>query len=328
MNKQQFWGIYAPYIMQFIDLKRSLGFKYNSEERIYSHFDRFTMELGETQIGISKELSEKWCERKNNESTSTRFHRCLCLSQLSSYLCNMGIPSYIPPLPRNQSTFVPYIFSKPEMTAIFCAADGLRAKRRTMNSMMFIMPALLRLLYSTGLRISEALELRNKDVDMTDCYMVIKDSKNGKQRMLPFSDSLSVVLKDYINHRNQLPVSNSKNDYFFTSLNGSRCSQDAVYKWFRDILKFAKIPFTGHHHGPRVHDLRHTFAVTSLARMAETGVDLYSKLPILSTYLGHQSFNATNSYVRLTAEMYPSLLKSADLVCLNVFPDLTSYEDN
>jgi len=74
--------------------------------------------------------------------------------------------------------------------------------------------------------------------------------------------------------------------------------------------------------------LRHTFAVTSLARMGESGVDLYSKLPVLSTCLGHQSLNATNSYVRLTAEMFPGLLKSADLVCLNVFPDLMSYESH
>lgn len=328
MYKHQFWGMYAPYIMQFIDLKRSLGFKYTSEETIFSVFDRFTMELGETKVGISKELSEKWCERKNNESNSSRFHRCLCLSQLSSYLCSIGIGSYIPHLPRYHSTFTPYIFSKDEVVSLFHAADGLRAHRRIMSSMMFVMPALLRLLYSTGLRISEALGLRNKDVDLTDNFMVVKDSKNGKQRMLPFSESLSTVLKDYVHQRSQLPVSIQKVDYFFISLNGSRCSSDTVYRWFRDILIQARIPFIGHHHGPRVHDLRHTFAVTSLAKMAENGVDLYSKLPILSTYLGHQSFAATNAYVRLTAEMYPGLLKSVDLVCLNVFPDFTNYESN
>jgi len=214
------------------------------------------------------------------------------------------------------------------MSAIFSAVDGLTLHRKMMNSMIFIMPALLRLLYSTGVRISEALDLRNKDVNMNDGYLVIKDSKNGKQRMLPFSESLTIVLKDYVNHRNRLPVPVFEEDPFFISLNGSRCSSDTVYKWFRKILRQAKIPFTGNHNGPRVHDLRHTFAVTSLARMGETGVDLYSKLPVLSTCLGHQSLNATNSYVRLTAEMFPGLLKSADLVCLNVFPDLMSYESH
>lgn len=77
--------------------------------------------------------------------------------------------------------------------------------------------------------------------------------------------------------------------------------------------------------GPRLHDLRHTFSVHALAGMAESGIDLYCSLPILSTYLGHQSLEATNAYVRLTAEMYPGLLKDVDFICLNVFPKTSNY---
>jgi integrase/recombinase XerD len=328
MNKHQFWGIYAPYIKQLIDLKRSLGFKYITEETIYSIFDRFTMEMGETEVGISKELAENWCKLKNNESDSYRFHRCICISQLSSYLCKIGIWSYIPPLPKFKSTFTPYIFSKVEIAAIFSASDQLRAKRKLMNSMLFVVPTMLRLLYATGLRIGEAVALQNRDVNLMDNFLVIRDSKNGKQRMIPISESLSTVCKDYAHYRDLLPLSRSERDRFFVSLNGSACSEDAVYRRFLCILKMAGIPFIGSHHGPRVHDLRHTFAVTSLAQMAESGVDLYSTLPILSAYLGHQSLSATDSYVRLTAEMYPGLLKDIDMVCLNVFPDIKDYEAN
>jgi len=71
-----------------------------------------------------------------------------------------------------------------------------------------------------------------------------------------------------------------------------------------------------------VHDLRHSFAVHSLATMAEAGMDLYCSLPVLSTYLGHQSLKATNSYVRLTADMYPGLIRKIDLICFDVFPKL------
>lgn len=77
---------------------------------------------------------------------------------------------------------------------------------------------------------------------------------------------------------------------------------------------------------PRVHDLRHTFAVSSLASMAEAGIDLYVSLPVLSTYLGHQSLEGTNHYVRLTAMMYPELLKDVNTVCLDVFPKYKNYE--
>jgi len=286
------------------------------------------MEIGETQIGISKGLAEKWCERKNNESDSYKYHRGVCISQLSSYLCKIGIRSYIPRLQKCKFTFTPYIFSKDQITAIFSASDNLRAQRKMMNSIIFVMPTLLRLLYGTGLRIGEAVALRNNEINLTDNFIIIRDSKNGKQRMIPISESLSAVCRDYVQHRNSLPLLISEDDYFFVSLNGSPCSTDAVYKWFQDIIKIAGIPFIGNHHGPRLHDLRHTFAVTSLALMAETGVDLYCTLPILSTYLGHQSFSATNAYVRLTAEMFPGLLKNIDMVCLNVFPDIKSYEAN
>jgi len=74
--------------------------------------------------------------------------------------------------------------------------------------------------------------------------------------------------------------------------------------------------------------IRHTFACHALANMAESGVDLYTSLPVLSTYLGHQSLSATNGYVRLTAAMYPGLLKDIDMICLNVFPNVENYETN
>ena len=326
MSKNQFWGIYAPYIRQFIDLKRGLGFKYVAEEYIYRLFDQFTIERGETEVGISKELADKWCERWNDESDSYRYNRCMCISQLSSFLCKLGIHSYIPQISRKKSTFIPYIFSKKEITAIFNAADALITPRRVMNSIIFIVPALIRLLYGTGIRVGEALSLQNRDVNLLENYIVVQDSKNGKQRIIPISESLSAVCQDYINYRKKLPVLQSDNSPFFISLNGSVCKYITVYNNFRFVLKTAGIPFIGNGHGPRIHDVRHTFSCHALANMAESGVDLYTSLPVLSTYLGHQSLSATNGYVRLTAAMYPELLKDVDMICLNVFPNVRNYE--
>lgn len=192
-----------------------------------------------------------------------------------------------------------------------------------MDSAIIILPALLRLLYGTGLRISEALSLKNKDVNRDDNYLIVRDSKNGKERIIPVSSSLSDVLKEYVKYRNLMPLAISGNDCFFITLSGSGCNRDHVRKWFRKILSTAGI--SRDDHGPRLHDLRHTFSVHTLAMMAESGTDLYCSLPILSTYLGHQSLEATNDYVRLTSEMYPGLLKDVDLICLNVFPNTEPY---
>jgi integrase len=187
------------------------------------------------------------------------------------------------------------------------------------------MPALIRLLYGTGLRISEALALKMDDVNLDDNYLRVRDSKNGKERIIPISDSLTTVCREYVKYLNQLPLGKRKPGYFFVKLDGSKCGP-CVWNWFRKCLDKAAIPYVGRWHGPRIHDLRHTFAVTSLAHMAEAGIDLYASLPILSNYLGHQSLKATDHYVRLTANMYPQLIKDVDMICLDVFPKFRNYE--
>lgn len=328
MNKNQAWGIYAPYICDFINMKRSLGFKYEKQESILLRFDRFTIKNGETKIGISKELADKWCERSNNESDGNRYFRCVCINQFSSHLRNLGFRSYIPRLPPCKSTFIPYIYSEKEITAIFKAADALLLSKRNMNTIIFIVPTLLRVLYGTGLRIGEALSLQNKDVNLSENYIIVIDSKNKNQRIIPISESLSSVCKEYLNHRKRLPVIQTSGTPFFTSLNGSATNPHIFIWYFRIVLRNAEIPYAGNYRGPRIHDIRHTFACHTLAKMAESGVDLYTSLPVLSTYLGHQSLNATNGYIRMTEVMYPGLLKDVDMICLNVFPNIENYETN
>lgn len=328
MPKIHYWGIYADHIEQFVSFKRSLGYKYLEEEKLFAKFDRFTIEAGETTVGISKELSDKWFAKMGNESDNYRYARCVCINQLSSYLCNINIRSFVARLPKRRDSFVPYVFSKTEMSDIFNTCDELATKYQKMDSSVFSIPLLIRFLYATGLRINEALGLRNKDLNLVDKYIVVKDSKNGLERTVPLSGSLAMACQTYLEYRDQLPIDTSDDSLFFVTLNGASCKWSSVYRWFRKILMKSEIAFIGGthcHSGPRIHDIRHTTACHSLARMVDEGLDLYCSLPIISTFLGHQSLKATDMYVRLTAEMYPNLLKNADLLCLNVFPSL-EYE--
>lgn len=320
-------SIYGPDITQFIDMKTKLGFKYTTGKIILSQIDQLAHQQEEKTKGIRKGFAQKWCEERCNESERYRYDRIRFFAQFSSYLCDLGIPSYIPKLPRYpKNTFVPYIYSQKEVHALFKAADELRSVKRNMNSCLICMPALIRLLYCTGIRIGEALAITDEDVNLEENYLQVKDSKNGKERIIPISTSLVVVCKEYKLYRDQLPIKN-KSEYFFVNINGNKCGQ-GVRSWFKKCLNKAAIYHTGNNHGPRIHDLRHTFAVTSLASMAEAGVDLYASLPILSNYLGHGSIGATNHYVRLTANMYPDLIRDVDMTCLNVFPKYNNYEAN
>jgi len=226
------------------------------------------------------------------------------------------------PVNPGKNSFVPYIFSNKEMVAIFCACDNLRLYDTHMSTIQFIIPAIIRLLYGTGLRISEALSLKNKDVDLDKRSIHIRKGKNGEERLAPLSNTLTEVLKQYLHYRDQMPLPHicDVNGFFFVSPNGTYCRSGTVYTWFRKVLAESGIPFQGDHKGPRVHDLRHTFAVHSLVKMAKSGMDLYYSLPLLSVFLGHKSLGATDHYVRLTAEIYPNILKDQKGIGTYVFP--------
>jgi integrase/recombinase XerD len=323
MKAKSLGSLFAPHILEFIHLKRSLGYKYQEEERILFSFDRFILDHDHTWAGLTKELADKWAEKRYNESDLTNYARIMVVRQFADHLRSCGIHTYIPKLPPYpQSTFVPYIYTYEEISAIFNACDGLRMKCRNVACGLFIMPCLLRLLYGTGMRIGEALSLKNKDVDTEGRSLILTDTKNGKERMVPISTSLALVCKDYLEHRKKLPVTGlcQENRPFFVSLNGGCCKRDAVYSWFRKVLLKAGIPFTGNRKGPRIHDIRHTFACHSFVKLADEGVDLYCSWPYLSTYLGHQSLQATEQYIRLTAQMYPELLNQTQGIQVDILP--------
>ncbi len=325
MNSKSFWSVFAPHIRDFISLKRSLGYKYQVEERILYTFDRFILDQGHTNPGLTKEISDKWADGRHNEAELTIYGKIKVVKQLAEHLRDQGIKTFVPQLPKYPgNTFISYIYSHEEINAMFRACDSLRMKCRNVYSCLLIMPCLLRLLYGTGIRINEALSLKNKDVNINGRFLTLKDTKNGKDRLIPMSSSLTVVFKDYLKQRNKLPLNGLKreNGPFFVSLNGGECTQGAVHRWFRKVLVLAGIPFTGNRKGPRIHDIRHTFACHSFLKLSDEGVDLYCSWPYLSTYLGHQSLESTEQYIRLTTQMYPELLKDTDGLYVDVLPDI------
>lgn len=320
-----FYSIYGPSIKEFLSVKRSLGFKYQAAEYELGKLDKIAFEREESSIGITKELAGEVCVKYPNESEKSRNNRIQVVRQFAFYLNDTGHASYIPILPPFKSTYTPYIFTKEEVLKFFRTSDQIKANNRNPRTAMFFIPVLFRLLYATGIRIGEAMSLSINDVDVEHNILKIRDSKNGKERLIPFSESLSEALQDYLRYRNQRPVIKDI-DHLFVHPAGGTLTSDVAYNWFRKILFRSSISHQGKGAGPRMHDFRHTFAVHSLISMCEKGLDLYYSLPILSTYLGHQSLTATDKYVRLTAEMYPSLIKSVNKICPHVFPNLNKTQ--
>lgn len=330
MNNNIFRSNTGSYIEDFINYKRSLGYKYDAAGQTLKNLENFLTEHHYDNVGLSKSIAESWAKKRANETELSRYGRLICMNQFSFYLRELGITSFILPLPKYpESTFVPHIFPFNEIERIFNACDSLRLSNANAGVALLIIPCLVRMLYATGIRVGEALALKNKDVDIANKCLIIEYAKNGKQRVVPFDDTLAEVCKEYIQYRDGLPVAkiSATDSPFFTTLNGRRCKRDTVYAWFRKILDRAGILFIGDRKGPRVHDLRHSFACHAFLKMStEEDMDLYCSWPYLSAYLGHQSLEATEKYIRLTEQTYPELFKNKNRVHVDVIPSIQNQK--
>jgi integrase len=324
MSKYQYNGIYARFLENYISFKKNIGYKADSIAVMCFLFDKFTIHEGETVVGITKELAAQWIHKRANEAERTMYARVSFINQFSAFLTDNGFPSCQIPMPVHyrRADYVPFIFTSKQLHLMFAICDNFHINTN-MNCTVVILPALIRFLYGTGVRINEALAIKAKDVDLENNTCIVRDSKNGKDRMIPFSESLSAVCKQY---RESVSNAAHLSDYFFIKRNGRRCVCAVVYKWFRRMLCEASIPHGGKGHGPRLHDMRHTFSVHALVKMSESGLDLYYSLPVLSAYLGHQSMEATDKYVRLTSNMYPQLIHDTNNICSYIFPINNDYE--
>ena len=322
MNKLNYQSIYAPYFKQFIAIKNGLGYAVIRAQWILFELDSFFVDNNIRELGITQQQVEQWRATRINDGQCTIYDKYCTLAQFCKYMCRIGYDCYIPRLPRKISGFTPYIFTNEQMMGIFHACDHYELYDRHLNTTLFIMPAIIRLLYATGLRINEALSLKNKDMDFDKKCLYVRKSKNGDERISPLSEALIAVLKQYLQYRNRIPLPriNDEKNFFFVSPMGKRCSQSVIYDWFKKMLSVCDIPHQGNHKGPRLHDLRHTFAVHSLVKMSKSGLDLYYSLPLLSTCLGHRSLTSTDQYVRLTAEIYQDLLNDGNEISAHVFP--------
>lgn len=328
MNKHfEYKSVLATYIKGFIHMKEASGCNFLRGKWILFEIDRFFQENNILEPVITRELVQKWRKTRVNDSQATIYSKYSIISQLARYMSRQGRECFIPRLPGFGSSkwnFTPYIFTHKQIDQLFCRSNMLRMYDRHMSNTMFSVPAVLRLIYSTGLRVSEALSIKNADIKFDKRHILIRKTKNGCERIVPINDGLCGVLQQYAIYRDKIPVRHvsSPNSFFFIKSDGRYCNAQSIYKWFRLLLAECSIPYVGNHHGPRVHDLRHTFAVHALVQMAHNGMDLYSSLPIISACLGHKSLSATEQYVRLTSEMYPELVDQCSPVNAFVYPKI------
>ena len=325
-------SVLAPYMRSLLEIKASAGISAQRMKWILKEFDDYALTERLADPHLTQDFIAGWRKTRVADSDRTVYAKYSVWHQLTTLMSRRGCPCFIPKLPVTpKADFTPYIFTERQMAGIFAACDAYRLYDVRMGTALMAMPALLRMLYGTGVRISEALSVVNEDVHLGQGYIHLRKTKNGTERIVPVSESLSGVLHEYELCRNRMPIAGieAEKHPFFVKSDGTAFHANAVYQFFRKMLDLCGIPFKGNHNGPRVHDLRHTFAVHSLVQMDRNGVDLYTGLPLLSACQGHHSMSSTEQYVRLTFAMYPELEKQCSPINAFVYPKLCkAYDDS
>lgn len=281
----------------------------------YLALNRFLDSYKLEEIVLTEEMTSAFVKTAEHLSQSTRHHRECNIRQFAKVLKSQGYENiYIQydctvKMPRD---YIPYVFSGAEMKRIFSVIDSRKSVHDCYDSQIFYQ-TLIRLLYCTGLRLGEALELKVSDIDFTDNIIIVNSGKGNVSRLVPFKVSLGKWLINY-NKKKSKP----DDTYFFESPSGGRrCNHNITATFGKKILPKAGISLAsvnGRSRGSCIHSLRHTFACNALDQMIKEGKDPYCALPYLSVYLGHTDITNTEIYLRLTMERYVEVINAGHYI--------------
>jgi len=290
----------------FVQEKRALGYRYETEYNVLCRLDRHLRKIGLDSEQLPRQIVQHWTAVAPHEKSTSQGVRLRTIRQFAKYLVRQGIPAHVPAErtgPVRCSDHTPYIFTHDQVSAFLAAADRLKADGHAPLRYL-IMPEVFRLLYGSGMRANEVLRLRVADVDLDQGTLTVLDGKFRIDRLIPVGSVMKARLVAYSATVGQ----RAPDAYFFPAPDGGPYDASSVYTIFRELLWKCRIPHGGRGRGPRMHDLRHTFAVHCLERWYREGADIVAKLPYLSAYMGHRSLAGTQRYLRLTPEIFPDVV--------------------
>lgn len=286
----------------YLAVRRALGFQLRIEGAELLRFARFADELGGAGP-VTVDLALRWATRPRDCSRLYLARRLDIVRRFARYRAHFDAGTELPLrglLGPSYRRVEPHIFTAAEIAALLGAARALPT-RWALRPKTYV--TLLGLLVTTGLRISEALRLRRADVDLETGVLTVRASKFLGARLVPVDSSVAAVLRDYATLRDA-HYPRPKSDTFFVSAHGTSLKYVKVRATFAVLRQVLPRPSGPGRWPPRIHDTRHTFAVTRLLRWYEEGGEIGNKIAFLSTYLGHAK--VTDTYWYLTA--CPALL--------------------
>jgi integrase/recombinase XerD len=279
----------------YLRLRRALGHRLEWDGRLLADFARHLDERGVTRLSTHEALA--WSAASTTGAAGSVAHRLTLIRGFARYLAAFDPDTEIPPrelFPAPILRRVPYIFTAEQIDALITAAGELTPRLRVAT-----FRTLIGLMAATGLRTSEALRLDTTDVDVANRQLLVRCSKFGKTRHLPLHPSTLTALQRYLVERGTCanPLLFVGADHRPLHRNGEPAAT------FRQLLAEVGIAVTAGRRPPRLHDLRHTFAVATLRDWHAAGADVEAQLAVLSTYLGHLNPAYTYWYLQAVPEL-------------------------
>jgi integrase len=289
----------ARHLSDYLAMRRALGFKLERSGALMAEFVGYLDSLGTTVITVDTALA--WATKPGGAAVYWWSNRLAAARLFARYMVNIDPATEVPPtdlLPSLHPRATPFIYSPGDITALMAAA-------RDSTSMPLIAATyrtLIGLLAVTGMRVSEAIALDRDDLDLDAGVLVVRQSKFGKSRELVLHPSTMTALQDYAALRDQTRRWTWTRAWFISS-SGARLNYKNVHYRFHQLTQTVGLVPRSATCRPRIHDLRHTFAVTTLLGWYRSGVDVQARLPLLSTYLGHVHPGSTYWYLTASPEL-------------------------
>ena len=288
-------------------------------------FDRHLAERGKTEKCITEDDISSWVQPMYTQlSRSTISGKIRTLRAFLTHLRLAGIPVHIPPHPKVPDTYVPYLFSDSDIKTIFTAADLVKPRKGSYRHLG--LPMLLRMLYSCGFRLGELLAVQICDIDFRSNVILLRETKNAKQRIVPMRAALAEMLYKYCLAMDLL---DSPENYLFPGENCDRhITSRSVQSWFENLLKQTElyVRTKKHERGRCLHCFRHLFAIRSFSQAEQAGRSVGDSVPFLSVYLGHSNLSETEKYLKFSSDIFPEHTTTFEAYSEGVFPEV-QYEE-
>jgi len=308
-NEKTFTHIVNDYIKE----KRAIGYNFEKAAHSLRRIIHLQNDINHDLPILSEELASRWIEKTAWENETNRSQRISVLRGLGNYMIRMGYNAKVIPrrlAPYRDYPYTPYIYSKQELGLILKAIDRLCENGISRHSDL-IFPIVFRILIGCGTRITETLQIEKDDIDLENGTLILRHTKDAKERIIPMAASLVKRCRLY-QTKCQVFRNCDSTTWFFPNRNGFPYSSGTAYSLFRSALSVAGISHGGKGKGPRLHDLRHTYAVRVLNKWVRAGNNLTTALPYLAIYMGHEGLKASQHYLRLTATMFPELVQTVE----------------